>query len=198
MLESEKINLRRSKYFLIPAGIIFSGLCWYLSCGLTGNYWWLLWIAPIPVLLISLHVSPRQAFIIAFIGYLIGRLSWLAYLLSVIPVLPAMLFTIFLPLFFAVIIVLTRKILLTKPHWLSAFAFPVLWTSFEFLLIELSPDGTVGSIAYSQSNFLPVIQIASVTGILGITFLVTFFPSAFRHCLVFQKEQAGYYPFVDY
>jgi len=45
-------------------------------------------------------------------------------------------------------------------------------------LFKFSPDGTAGSISYTQSNFLPVVQIASVTGILGISFLVTLFPSA--------------------
>jgi len=49
---------------------------------------------------------------------------------------------------------------------------------FEFLLFKFSPDGTAGSISYTQSNFLPIVQIASVTGILGISFLVTLFPSA--------------------
>jgi apolipoprotein N-acyltransferase len=80
-------------------------------------------------------------------------------------------------LIFAFIILLTRKIVLRdKSRW-SVFAFPVFWCLFEFLLFKFSPDGTAGSISYAESNFLPVVQIASVTGILGISFLVTLFPS---------------------
>jgi apolipoprotein N-acyltransferase len=62
--------------------------------------------------------------------------------------------------------------------WPAIFAFPVFFTTFEWLLIRFSPDGTAASIAYSQSDFLAIIQVASVTGILGITFIVTFIPSA--------------------
>ncbi len=166
------------KNFLKIAAIIISGLCWYFSIDLSGNYWYLLWIAPIPVLFFSFQSSAWQSFLIAFIAYLIGRLSWLPYLLTVLPVPLAIFFTVFFPLIFALIVVLTRKIVLIKQNGWSAFAFPVLWSLFEFLLIKFSPDGTAGSLAYTQSNFLPVVQLASVTGILGITFLVTIFPSA--------------------
>src|SRR5438105_4649254 len=184
MMTSQKINP-----LLIIAAIIFSGLCWYLSCGLSGNYWYLLWFAPIPVLLVSFQSSAKQAFVFAFAAYLIGRLSWLSYLLMVLPAALAILFTVLLPLIFAFIIILTRKIVLIKQNALSAFAFPVLWSSFEFLLFKFSADGTAGSIAYSQSNFLPVVQITSVTGILGITFLVTLFSSAVAVAIYYRNNK---------
>jgi apolipoprotein N-acyltransferase len=167
-----------SKPFTVIAGIIFSGLCWYLSCGLNGDYWWLLWIAPIPVLLISLQLSAGKAFIVSFLAYLIGRMSWLAYLLSVVPVLPTILFTVLLPLIFALTVLITRKVILKSAHWTSIFVFPVCSVAFEYLFFLLSRDGTIGSLAYTQSNFTPIIQIAAVTGITGITFLLCLFPSA--------------------
>src|SRR6185312_12826753 len=116
-------------------------------------------------------------FFISFLAYLIGRLSWFSYLVTVATIIPAIIFTITLPLIFALIILITRRTVLTINTWYSIFACPVFFTTFEFLLITFSPDGTAGSIAYSQLNFLPVVQIASITGVLGITFMVTFFPS---------------------
>ena len=177
------------KKIRLVAAIFLSGLCWYFSCDLSGNYWCLLWFAPIPVLLVSFHVAGKTAFIIAFVAYLIGRLSWLSYLLKVIPVPLAIFFTILLPLIFALVVLLTRKIVLTKQNAWSAFAFPVLWCLFEFLLFKFSPDGTAGSLAYTQANFLPVVQIASVTGILGITFLVTLFPSAVAVAIYYRANK---------
>jgi apolipoprotein N-acyltransferase len=164
---------------LWPAiALLISGICWYFSFDLSGNYWYLLWIAPIPVLLISFYSSAKQSFVIAAAAYLIGRLSWLPYLLTVLPKGLAILFTILIPVIFAFIVLLARKIVLvTQTRW-SAFAFPVLWCLFEFLVFNFSYDGTAGSIAYGQANYLPVIQVASITGILGISFLVTLFPSA--------------------
>src|SRR5262245_38023034 len=166
------------KLSFIAGAVITSGLCWYFANELSGNYWFLLWFAPIPVLITSFRLPAKGAFWVAFIAYLLGRLSWLPYLLSVLPVPLAIFFTVLLPLIFALIVLLTRKIVLqTRSGW-SAFAFPVFWCLFEFLLFRFSPDGTAGSMAYTQSNFLPILQIASVTGILGISFLVTLFPSA--------------------
>ncbi|HET9825916.1 MAG TPA: nitrilase-related carbon-nitrogen hydrolase [Chitinophagaceae bacterium] len=158
--------------------IMISGLCWYFANALSGKFWYLLWAAPIPVLLVSFQLTAGKAFLIAFTAYLVGRLSWVPYLLTVLPTALAIFFTVLLPLIFALIILLTRKIVLRKQSGWSAFALPVFWSSFEFLGFKFSPDGTAGSIAYSQSNFLPVIQVASVTGILGITFVVTLFSSA--------------------
>ena len=166
------------KFYFVAGAVITSGLCWYFANDLSGNYWYLLWFAPIPVLITSFRLRPKGAFPVAFIAYLLGRLSWLPYLLTVLPVPLAVFFTILLPLIFALIVLLTRKIVLRSRNGWSVFAFPVFWCLFEFLAFKFSPDGTAGSIAYSQSNFLLVVQIASVTGILGISFLATLFPSA--------------------
>src|SRR4051794_3411086 len=112
------------------AAILISGLCWYFANDLSGNFWYLLWFAPIPVLLLSLRVSAKQAFAFSFIAYLIGRMSWLPYLLTVLPVALAIIFTVLFPLIFALIVVSVRKIVLTKQNVWSAFVFPVLWCLF--------------------------------------------------------------------
>jgi apolipoprotein N-acyltransferase len=98
-------------------------------------------------------------------------------------------FTILLPLVFAIVVVAARRVVLSSHHWSSAFAFPVLWVSFEYLMFLFSRDGTIGSIAYTQCNFLPLIQIASVTGIQGISFLLTFFPSAIAVALYYRNDR---------
>lgn len=57
-------------------------------------------------------------------------------------------------------------------------AFPSAWVSFEYLLNLVSPHGTVGNLAYTQLNFLPVLQLASVTGPWGISFVLLLFSAA--------------------
>jgi apolipoprotein N-acyltransferase len=174
-----------NKTLPILLGILISGLCWFFSCDLSGNFWYLLWIAPIPILHLSFKSGWKISFFTAFLAYLIGRLSWAHYLFSVIPFVPAVLITLFIPLIFAIIIVGNRRIVLNHSKWWIVFAFPVFWTTFEYLLISLSPDGTAGSIAYSQMNFRQIIQISSLTGIAGITFILTLFPSALALVLHF-------------
>jgi apolipoprotein N-acyltransferase len=196
MTDTRLMKLLLHKRILIISGLLFSGLCWYLSNGLSGNYGCLLWLAPFPVLLISLKVSGREAFAISFIAYLIGRLSWFPYLVTVATVIPAIIFTLLFPLVVAFIITITKQIFIKSSSWYTAFVFPVFFTTFEFLLMVFSSDGTAGSIAYSQSNILPVIQIASLTGILGITFLVTLIPSLVAFGLYYRTEPDKLKPII--
>jgi apolipoprotein N-acyltransferase len=65
---------------------------------------------------------------------------------------------------------------LVAPHlggFLATLVFPLAWTSYEYLTSLIGPFGTIGSIAYTQYGNLPLLQIVSVTGIWGISFLIT-------------------------
>ena len=152
----------------IAAGIILSGPGWYLSNGLNGDWWFILWLAPVPVLLLALRSRPGAAFLISFLAYLIGRLSWFSYLERVATLVPAIVYTLLLPLVFALIVLLTRWIILRINAWYAIFVFPVFITLYEFAMMCFSPDGTATSLAYTQLNCLPIIQVAAIAGILGL------------------------------
>jgi apolipoprotein N-acyltransferase len=55
--------------------------------------------------------------------------------------------------------------------------FPLLWASTEFLM-SFGPFGSWCSIPYSQSELLSLIQVVSVTGLYGVTFLIGWFAAA--------------------
>jgi apolipoprotein N-acyltransferase len=55
--------------------------------------------------------------------------------------------------------------------------FPLLYTSFDFLLNLFNPFGTLGILGYSQFDFLAFSQLASITGMWGLTFMITWFGS---------------------
>ncbi|MBV8252281.1 MAG: hypothetical protein JO154_06700 [Chitinophaga sp.] len=176
---------------LLAAGLLFAGICWYLSFSLSAHIWWLLWLAPIPILYLALRLTGKWAFLLAFAGYLIGRLSWVPYLLSILPLPLVFVFTLFMPLIFAVLVIAARKLMLTYSHWSTVFVFPVLFTTMEYLWIITTPDGTAGSIAYTQCDFLPLVQVASLTGIQGITFFVTFIPTVVAFIIYrYQQKQS--------
>ncbi|MEO7444274.1 MAG: hypothetical protein ABIU55_02180, partial [Ferruginibacter sp.] len=80
MNSSKSISLHRTRIYLSICCIILSGLGWFLANELNGDFWYLLWLAPVPVLLISFKVKGKIAFVIAYIAYTIGRLSWFGYL----------------------------------------------------------------------------------------------------------------------
>lgn len=55
--------------------------------------------------------------------------------------------------------------------------FPLLYTSFDFLLNLLNPFGTLGILGYSQFDFPAFSQLAAITGMWGLTFMITWFGS---------------------
>src|SRR5262249_4360872 len=60
---------------------------------------------------------------------------------------------------------------------LGTLVFPLAVTTVAFLGAALSPIGTFGNVAYTQYGDLPLLQLASVTGLWGIVFLMSWFAS---------------------
>ncbi len=70
------------------------------------------------------------------------------------------------------------KVLYAKSKgFTSTLIFPLLYTSFDFLLNLFNPFGTLGILGYSQFDFLAFSQLASITGMWGLTFMITWFGS---------------------
>jgi apolipoprotein N-acyltransferase len=63
------------------------------------------------------------------------------------------------------------------PGFSSTFVYPLAATTLEFLFIHFNPLGTWGATGFTQYGVLPLMQLASVTGIIGITFLMGWFAS---------------------
>jgi apolipoprotein N-acyltransferase len=63
------------------------------------------------------------------------------------------------------------------PGFSSTFVFPLAATTLEFLFIHTNPLGTWGATGFTQYGVLPLMQLTSVTGMIGITFLMGWFAS---------------------
>ena len=161
----------------ILGAVALSATAYYLSIGL-GPFWPAVWIAPIPVLVVAARRRARTAALIAFAAYFAGSLNLLTFLARVMP-LPIVIVMLALTSLVCVTAVLSARLAIQAlPGGIAAFAFPATWTAGEFVLSLLSPHGTAFSLAYTQTDVLPLLQIASVTGLWGVTFLVTLAPSA--------------------
>jgi len=67
------------------------------------------------------------------------------------------------------------------PALVATLVFPAAWVAIEFLQSRWAPPATWGSIAYTQFGYLPLMQVAAIVGIWGISFLVAWFASTFEH-----------------
>lgn len=166
-----------SQQWLLPAlATVSSGAMYFFSTGLEG-FRPLVWIAPLPVLLMATRSSRRLSAAIAFGAYFLGGLNLTPYLARIAPI-GVVFGELVIPGFaFALVVVAYRDALLHVGRAFSFAAFPIGWTVYEYILSNVSPHGTAGSIAYTQSDFLPLVQISALTGIWGITFVLMLVPA---------------------
>jgi apolipoprotein N-acyltransferase len=75
------------------------------------------------------------------------------------------------------------------PGFAATLVFPLGVTAIEFLTISTNPLGSFGGQAYTQANSLVLMQLLSVSGMWGITFLVTWFGTVVNY--VWERSSPG-------
>ena len=161
---------------LVALALAGSAVASFFGTGLH-PVWWLTWLAPLPVLLIAPRVSRSTAFGVAFGAFTLGALNVWSYDRIVTPLWLSVFILIVPSLVFAFIVTAHRAFILRGQSFRAAFALPILWSAVEYLAEFRSVHSTWGNPAYTQMNWLPLIQIASITGIWSISFIVLLFPS---------------------
>jgi len=170
------LDRRRTRTVLAVAST--AALTW-LGTGMH-PLWPLMWFAPLPVLIYAANTAWWRAAIAAAIAWLAGLLGFWHYLHDVLAI-PGGFVAQFYggeALACTLGVLLYRALLRRGACAWAVVAFPAVRVAFEYLLVLAGPHGTAGSLAYTQIEFLPVLQLASVTGPWGITFLVVMFPAA--------------------
>jgi apolipoprotein N-acyltransferase len=179
----------KSAAALAICAVVLSATAFFFGNGLH-PHWWLTWLAPIPVLLVAFHGSARQGCLVAFFSFFLGSMTWWSYFqILEIPTIVRILAFVGPSLVFTLGVLLARLFLFRRKPWLALVALPATWVSFEYLM-SLGRNGTALNLSYSQMNFLPILQVASVTGIWGIEFAVLFFASAVAIAVV-NRHQPG-------
>ena len=169
------MDSRQRQAGIAVIAVFASGLAFYFGTGLH-PVWWLTWVAPIPVLVAAARLTRGWTFATAFVAWALGGLNMWSYFRVAleIPLIPVIVFISGPALVFAIVVLAYRRFLRVS-GWRAALIFPTLWVTYEFVSARLSPYSTFGNISYSQMNFLAVLQIASVTGIWGISFCLFLF-----------------------
>lgn len=178
--------LRRPTPVALLSGTAWSALATYFSTGgndITG----LAWIAPVPILAFVFgHGAAERAgertvpgaanriISAAFAASLAGNLSWLVLYRGILPAVPILGFALLLAAAFAGVTATVLLVARRLGPFAGTVAFPSLWVAVEFAVARWSPHGTVASLAYTQADLIPLIQVASVTGLSGITFILLF------------------------
>jgi apolipoprotein N-acyltransferase len=157
--------------FAVTATLVFFG------SGLT-PLWPLMWLAPLSVLLFALQRPAWLAAPMAAGAWLVGCLNLWGYL-RVLGAPPSTWISACgtSAVAFAAGVLLMRTLVRRGAVWSAWLALPAAWVTFEYVRNLFWPHGSGASIAYSQLNFLPFLQWASVAGPWGMGFVLMLFPA---------------------
>jgi apolipoprotein N-acyltransferase len=138
---------------------------------------WLVWFAPMPLLVLAFRSTARQAAGFTALAVLIGLSTNFHYYQKMMPLFAAVSVLVAQSLLWVFIVGATRRAVLRYQRWWTVFAYPVLWGAMDTLAAHLLPDGNWGSLAYTQADYLPILQITSLFGVAGLLFILTLVPS---------------------
>jgi apolipoprotein N-acyltransferase len=138
----------------------------------------LTWLAPLPVLFMAPRVPPVAAATMALFGYFLGTINeWGFFAHSHDePVSVGLAVSAGCAVVFTLLTLIFRGLLLRGRPVLAVLAAPALWAGALSLVARYDPTGVMGTLAGTQTELPMLLQTASITGFLGIEFLVLFVP----------------------
>jgi apolipoprotein N-acyltransferase len=158
--------------FLLLAALTTAGLLWL--CYFPANCGWLAWFALVPFLvLVRSTARPRWVYLCAWVcglAFYFPALQWMRVAdprMVYAWIMLAVYCSLYFPIALRIIRFLDRRTVL--PLILTL---PLVWTALEFVRTWLFTGFSWYLLAYTQHDFLPVIQFADLTGAYGVTFLV--------------------------
>lgn len=174
------MNSLFSKNLIAYAPALISGSLLVL-CFPTIDLFLIAWAALVPFLLSLYGKSPKQAFKAGMalgVPYFFGTLYWIYHSINYyggIPFIGSIAIVFLLCLYLSLytgIFAFLFSIAIKKTKLPALLIAPVFWVVLEFLRSYVFTGFPWSSIGYTQYKFLSVIQIADITGIYGVSFLV--------------------------
>lgn len=130
------------------------------------------WLAPI-FLLRFLRTQDKTKGLLIFAT--VNVIAWIIMLHGILPGIMGYIFAVSYGIIFFLPYLADRLMAPKMKGYLSTLVFPLAWVTMELIATTLS--GSWFSLAYTQYGNLPLMQLASITGIWGISFLITWLAS---------------------
>jgi len=193
------MKIIKSKYYYLEILItVFTVLAYFFALG-PMHLSWLLWVAPLPLILYSFYGKKWVVALVAFFSLILGTiLMFIAtWGNTLIPWYHIDLPHIILDCALATTVLLLNSIIIKKWHfWLAVFFFPAAMVSIYLFRVLWLNNFLLFEIGFTQYDFLSLIQIVSVTGIWGICFLLNLLPNAIAIMVLYRHEKKIYLPIL--
>jgi apolipoprotein N-acyltransferase len=136
----------------------------------TLNLWWLAWFGLVPFFFTINKKTKSQVFLLS---YLTGIIFWSCtiYWLVHVTLIGTIVLILYLALYFAVFGIVFYIVAPSSPRHLMLFI-PSAWVLLEYIRSHLFTGFPWALLGYSQYKILPIIQIADITGVWGVSFLL--------------------------
>ena len=152
---------------------------------------YLIWIALVPLLLALRKTSPRAAFLLSSctgVCYYLILHQWASIFGTHVWFAPAL----WQGLYIGIWGMAVAAVIADGGHCTSLSRLllpPLYWVAYEYIK-SLGPLGVNwGSLAYSQYTTLPLIQMTSITGLYGLSFLIALTNMSIAELIVFLEEK---------
>lgn len=134
-------------------------------------------LAPLPILAVAPEIATETAAELAFFAYLLGNLVTWGGESFAVPLATMLASHLAGAAIFATFVACAAEATRRWSGWLAALVFPTFETAFYYALAGQSPHGTWGSPAYTQVDFVPLLQLSSWMGMCGVMFVMSLLPS---------------------
>lgn len=172
---------------------LLSGALLAQSLGLN-PFWPLAWIAPIPLLIAAMGASRIGAFAYGALAGAASMALMVSYFMELGGPASVAIITLSRALMWGGFALAVRSAAKHLPDWAGVFVFPALFAGVETLIAAVSPHGSAGAIAYSQMDFVYLIQVAALGGAPAITFVVALLASMIAYLVVKRAFVAALAP----
>lgn len=142
----------------------------------TGQFGWLVLVAPMPLLIYALRASKAWAvFALAFCVGVMGEAGPIWFYGRVLPLIYGL--AVYQGLMFALAVLFMRGLYRRVSPVVAIVGFATMTAAIEYLYGLVSPNGSFGALGYAMADVLPLLQTASLAGIAGLSFLAALIPA---------------------
>jgi apolipoprotein N-acyltransferase len=189
---------RRTLATSVAAGFVTSGLLWLSHYPV--SFGWLAWVALVPwLLLVRADLSWPARYLIAWLSglaFFVPALQWMRYA-------HASMFYSWLALalacsWFVVAALWLLRRFERRTNWPLTVTVPIVWTAVEFVRSNIAGGFAWYLLGQTQHDVLPVIQIADLAGVGGVTFLVAAVNGLFAERLMRSPRVRGELRLADH
>jgi apolipoprotein N-acyltransferase len=179
----------RSKFGI---GVGLSAVLYWFGTGLS-PIWFCTWLAPVPILFVVAELPSKAVWWAAFLAWAVGGLNNLHYMTTQLGAPPALLIlSIVGPalVFAALVRGWCRRITRGQPIW-GGLVLASGWVVYEFISQVLSVHSNLEALGYSQFGAVLVLQLASLGGVMLISFTLMLLPAWLVGAVHSSRQRAG-------